>query len=152
MNSVLQSYSLEVVKEGDNVEVVTKRYNELTKAIKDNTAQRLLAQGIEKINTKQTKDEDKALDKLKEKMSSLKDSIVKTGGLTGQYISWVSPEWVKSLGDEQYEMIQALVKENIAKLDGLTGEAYEQQLAEITKRILNAMAEATQTSEKRGFT
>lgn len=148
LNSVLQSYSLEVVKEGDNVEVVTKRYNELTKAIKDNTAQRLLAQGVEKINTKQTKDEDKALDKLKEKMSSLKDGIVKTGGISGQYISWVTPEWVNSLGDEQYEMIQALVKENIAKLDGLTGEAYEQQLAEITKRILNAMAEATQTSEK----
>lgn len=148
LNSVLQSYSLEVIKEGDNVEVVTKRYNELTKAIKDNTAQRLLAQGIEKINTTQTKEEEKALDKLKEKMASLKDGIVKTGGLSGQYISWVTPEWVNSLGDEQYEMIQAFVKENIAKLDGLTGEAYEAQLAEINKKVLNAMAEATQTSQK----
>lgn len=148
LNSVLQSYSLEVVKEGDNVEVVTKRYNELTKAIKDNTAQRLLAQGIEKINTAQTKDEEKALDKFREKVEGLRDGVVKSGGLTGQYISWVTPDWVKSLGDEQYEMIQALVKENIAKLDGLTGEAYEQQLAEITKRVLNAMAEATQTSEQ----
>lgn len=148
LNGVLQSYSLEVIKEGDNVEVVTKRYNELTKAIKDNTAQRLLAQGVEKINTAQSKDEEKALDKLKEKFAGLKDGVVKTGGLTGQYISWVSPDWVKSLGDEQYEMIQALVKENIAKLDGLTGEAYEQQLAEINRRVLNAMAAATQASEK----
>lgn len=148
LNGVLQSYNLEVIKEGDNVEVVTKRYNELTKAIKDNTAQRLLAQGVEKINTAQSKDEEKALDKLKEKFAGLKDGVVKTGGLTGQYISWVSPDWVKSLGDEQYEMIQALVKENIAKLDGLTGEAYEQQLAEINRRVLNAMAAATQASEK----
>ena len=45
-------------------------------------------------------------------------------------------------------MIQAFVKENIAKLDGLTGEAYEAQLAEINKKVLNAMAEATQTSQK----
>lgn len=148
LNGVLQSYSLEVIKEGDNVEVVTKRYNELTKAIKDNTAQRLLAQGVEKINTAQSKDEEEALGKLKEKFAGLKDGVVKTGGLTGQYISWVSPDWVKSLGDEQYEMIQALVKENIAKLDGLTGEAYEQQLAEINRRVLNAMAAATQVSEK----
>lgn len=147
LNAVLQSYSLEVVKEGDNVEVVTKRYNELTKAIKDNTAQRLLAQGIEKINTTQTKEEEKALNRLREKVEGLRDKEVKSGGLTGQYISWVAPEWVKSLGDEQYEMIHALVKENIAKLDGLTGEAYEQQLAEITKRVLNAMVEATQTSQ-----
>lgn len=148
LNSVLQSYSLEVVKEGDNVEVVTKRYNELTKAIKDNTAQRLLAQGIEKINTAQTKDEEKALDKFREKVEGLRDGVVKSGGLTGQYISWVTPDWVKSLEDEQYEMIQALVKESITKLDGLTGEAYESQLAEINKRVLSAMAEATQTSQK----
>lgn len=148
LNGVLQSYSLEVIKEGDNVEVVTKRYNELTKAIKDNTAQRLLAQGVEKINTAQSKDEEEALGKLKEKFAGLKDGIVKTGGLSGQYISWVTPEWVKALGDEQYELIQAWVKENIAKLDGLTGEAYEKQLAEINQRVLNAMAEATQTSQK----
>lgn len=148
LNGVLQSYSLEVIKEGDNVEVVTKRYNELTKAIKDNTAQRLLAQGVEKINTKQTKEEENAIAKLREKIDGLRDSEVKSGGLTGQYISWFAPEWVKSLGDEQYEMIQALVKENIAKLDGLTGEAYEQQLAEINRRVLNAMAAATQVSEK----
>ena len=148
LNGVLQSYSLEVIKEGDNVEVVTKRYNELTKAIKDNTAQRLLAQGVEKINTKQTKEEENAIAKLREKIDGLRDSEVKSGGLTGQYISWFAPDWVKSLGDEQYEMIQALVKENIAKLDGLTGEAYEQQLAEINRRVLNAMAAATQVSEK----
>lgn len=148
LNGVLQSYSLEVIKEGDNVEVVTKRYNELTKAIKDNTAQRLLAQGVEKINTKQTKEEENAIAKLREKIDGLRDSEVKSGGLTGQYISWFAPDWVKSLGDEQYEMIQAWVKENIAKLDGLTGEAYEKQLAEINQRVLNAMAEATQTSQK----
>ena len=148
LNSVLQSYSLEVIKDGDNVEVVTQRYKELTKAIKDNTAQRLLAQGIEKINNKQTKDEEKALDKLKDKIASVRKEIEVDGGIDGKITAYVMPQWVKSLGDEQYEMIQALVKDNIEKLDGLTGEAYQQQLDEINRRVLNALAEATQTSSE----
>lgn len=150
LNGVLQNYSLEVIKEGDNVEVVTKRYNELTKAIKENTAQRLLAQGIEKINTTQTKDEEKALEKFKEKIAGLRNMEWVDDGRNGGMGSTkaVVPKWVESLGKEQYELIQSLVKESISGLSGLTGEAYEMQLAEINKRVLNAMAAATQASEK----
>jgi len=150
LNGVLSSYNLDVIKEGDNIQVVTEKYNELTKAINKNTAERLLAQRTEKLSTEQSKEEEKALEKFKDKVKSIRDAQTVYAGTAGYYTTFTIPAWVSNLKDEYFQYIYEEVKARMVELENLPvgSEAYNKKLQEIQKVALKMMADATGETEK----
>ncbi len=150
LNSILGSYNLELLKESATVEEVSKKYDELTKAIKASTAERLKAQGLERISSAKDSNEQKELDSLKKSIGKIRDkewvsSYSPYGG--GGYMKSTIPEWVKTMNDETYEFIASYVSESAEKLQGLTGAEYFKAYSQIkvnTVKLIQAASGGTE--------
>lgn len=145
LNTVLKSHNLDVIQEGDSVQVVTDKYEQLTKAIRQNTAERLIAQNAERLALKQNKDDEKALEKFKDKLSGIRNAETMAGGTAGTYTTYSIPAWVSGMADEYYQAVYEQVQSRMAELEGLDfgTTAYNNKLKDIQQQALKMIQDAT---------
>lgn len=148
LNSMLGAYNLELLKENATVQDVTKKYNELTVAIKSSTAARLQAQGIEKIQNEKSKNDDESFGDFKSGISGIRDYQTAAGGVTGSYTYATIPEWVQKMNDETYQYLNTYISESAQKLKTQSGAQYQAAFNEVMNTTIKMIAGGVQISEK----
>ncbi|MGV8135922.1 MAG: tape measure protein [Mangrovibacterium sp.] len=147
LNSILEQYNIELLKESSTVEEATKKYDELSKAIKASTSERLKAQGVEKINTGKQESDNKALENLKKSLGNIRESRAVNVGVAGTSIQSIIPSWVQGINDEMLEFMSSYVSESTNKLKDLTGVEYLKAYADIRTNTVKMLQVATGASD-----
>lgn len=143
LNKILGDYNLELLKESATVDEVSKKYEELTKAIKESTAERLKAQGLENLNNKKAEKDKVALDDFKSNIGGIRNYEAKSGGTAGIYTQISIPKWVQEMDDQVYEFLETNITESAQKIANLTGAEYQKAYQDLKNKTLETLSKTT---------
>jgi len=143
INAICKEYNATLLKENSSLDEQRLKYQELTKAIQANTA--------EKIKAKYTEQEaSQRNDRDAESKSNLKNS---TKGFRDYYVTdtgegyWYDVEEIQTATDALFDYIEMDAKEAADKLRTLSGEEYTKAYNESLTAIAKSFKEATGASE-----
>lgn len=147
LNKMLRDYNIELLKESATVDEVSKKYEELTKHIKESTAERLKAQGIEKINAEKEATQNDLTNSFKKNISGIRDIHTATGGTAGTYSYKTVPKWVTEMNDQVYEFLATHISESAEGIAKLTGEEYQEAYRNLKQNTIDTIKEVTGASD-----
>lgn len=156
INAICKEYNKTLLEENSTLDKQTQKYNELTAAIKDNTAERIYAKYIEQADIEMAEKQAKALEKLKKaaKDASYKDvQLTPTTTPEGITINAyravdVDSRNIQQASGQVWENVQRMAMDAREKLKGLTGEAYTETFNSILENITRTVAESTNATGK----
>lgn len=143
LNRILEDYNLELLKEGATLDEVSKKYDDLTRAIKESTAERLKAQGIENLNSKKADKDKTVLDDFKGNIGGIRNYETVAGGAAGSYTQSSVPKWVQAMDDQIYEYLESNITESAQKISKLTGAEYQKAYQELKSKTLETLQKTT---------
>lgn len=139
INALCKEYNVTLLEENSTLEDQRKKYDELTKAVQENTAEKIKAKYTEQAAQDRSERDTEALDGLKKKTGKFKNYYVPENGGEGY---WYGVKEIQGASDALFEMIEADAKQAADKLRGLTGEEYTKTYNE----LFNGMSEAFQAA------
>ena len=156
INAICKEYNKTLLEENSTLEAQTKKYGELTAAIKSNTAEKIYAKYIEKADIEMAEKQAEALEKLKKaaKGASYKDvkltpTTTPEGVTINAYRSVdVDARNIQKASGQVWENVQRMAMDAREKLKGLTGEAYTETFNSILENITRTVAESTNATGK----
>lgn len=140
INALCKEYNVSLLKENSTLEEQRKKYEELTKAIQENTAEKIKAKYTEQAAQDRSERDTEALDELKKKTGKFKNYYVPENGGEGY---WYGVKEIQGASDALFEMIEADAKQAADKLKGLTGEEYTKTYNELFSGMSKAFQAAT---------
>lgn len=140
INALCKEYNVTLLEENSTLEDQRKKYDELTKAIQENTAEKIKAKYTEQAAQDRSERDTEALDGLKKKTGKFKNYYVPENGGEGY---WYGVKEIQGASDALFEMIEADAKQAADKLRGLTGEEYTKTYNELFDGMSEAFQAAT---------
>lgn len=148
LNRILEGYNLELLKESATVDEVSKRYKELTKSIKESTAERLKAQGLEDLQNKKAEQDKGAFDAFKSNIGGIRDHQTMSGGTAGTYSVTSIPEWVQEMDAQVYEFLETHITESAQNIASLTGAEYQKAYQDLKDKTLETLKRTTGATDE----
>lgn len=145
VNSILQKYNKELLKEKFTLSELIEKQNELTKAINESAKARIKAKYIEQYQQEYSDSITNATNKLKKQGGKLKG--FEANELTGQAY-WYNIDSIRNMNESIYDMIELKAVEYAERLKGLTGEAYTKTFYDAVNNIAKSVQEASGASDK----
>lgn len=140
INALCKEYNVTLLEENSTLEDQRKKYDELTKAVQENTAEKIKAKYTEQAAQDRSERDTEALDGLKKKTGKFKNYYVPENGGEGY---WYGVKEIQGASDALFEMIEADAKQAADKLRGLTGEEYTKTYNELFDGMSEAFQAAT---------
>lgn len=140
INALCKEYNVTLLEENSTLEDQRKKYDELTKAVQENTAEKIKAKYTEQAAQDRSERDTEALDGLKKKTGKFKNYYVPENGGEGY---WYGVKEIQGASDALFEMIEADAKQAADKLKGLTGEEYTKTYNELFSGMSKAFQAAT---------
>ena len=144
INALCKEYNVTLLEENSTLEDQRKKYDELTKAIQENTAEKIKAKYTEQAAQDRSERDTEALEDLKKRTGKFKNYEVTD---TGEGY-WYSVKEIQGASDALFELIEADAKQAADKLRGLTGEEYTQTYNELFNGMSKAFQAATGAADK----
>lgn len=156
LNTILGTYNIELIKEGDGVDVLKSRYSQLTTAIRESTSERLKHEGMERIAQEQATKQKDALEELSDAMTGLGRVEINTywksslsDGKTGakEFIDNFKRS-MENISSETYSMINSVAVDALNSNDNSL-DAYNVFYDKITKFLVqNSGVDYDQLADK----
>ena len=128
INGMCKEYNTTLLKENSTLEEQKKRYDELTKAIQNTTAEKIKAKHIEEINQAASETESSALKDLEKQAGRAKyvQSTTSVQSSAGAYTqtNFANSQNIRNASGAFWELVEAETMDRAAKLKQLTGEEY----------------------------
>lgn len=128
INGMCKEYNTTLLKENSTLEDQKKRYEELTKAIQNTTAEKIKAKHIEEINQAASETESSALKDLEKQAGRAKyvQSTTSVQSSAGAYTqtNFANSQNIRNASGAFWELVEAETMDRAAKLKQLTGEEY----------------------------
>lgn len=144
INALCKEYNVTLLEENSTLEDQRKKYQELTKAIQENTAEKIKAKYTEQAAQDRSERDTEALEDLKKRTGKFKNYEVSEYG-EGY---WYSVKEIQGASDALFELIEADAKQAADKLRGLTGEEYTKTYNELFNGMSKAFQAATGAADK----
>ena len=144
INALCKEYNVTLLEENSTLEDQRKKYQELTKAIQENTAEKIKAKYTEQAAQDRSERDTEALDDLKKRTGKFKNYEVSEYG-EGY---WYNVKEIQGASDALFEMIEADAKQAADTLRGLTGEEYTKTYNELFNGMSKAFQAATGAADK----
>lgn len=144
INALCKEYNVTLLEENSTLEDQRKKYQELTKAIQENTAEKIKAKYTEQAAQDRSERDTEALEELKKRTGKFKNYEVSEYG-EGY---WYSVKEIQGASDALFELIEADAKQAADKLRGLTGEEYTKTYNELFNGMSKAFQAATGAADK----
>lgn len=155
INQICKDYNKTLLDENATLAEQKEKYQELTKAIQETTAEKIKAKVTEKALKEQQESNNDSLKDLKKAARKAKSSESYTiASPTGaSYTSYLDATNIRKASEAVWDMVESDAMEAAKRLQGLTGDAYtkafDQALSKISKSVQSATG-ATD-SEMKGF-
>lgn len=140
INALCKEYNVTLLDENSTLDDQKRKYQELTKAIQDNTAEKIKAKYTEQEASARNDRDTESLEDLKKKTGKFKDYYVPESGGKGY---WYNVDEIQGATDALFEMIELDAKAAATKLRSLSGEEYENAYKESLNGIARAFQAAT---------
>ena len=144
INALCKEYNVTLLEENSTLEDQRKKYQELTKAIQENTAEKIKAKYTEQAAQDRSERDTEALNDLKKRTGKFKNYEVSEYG-EGY---WYNVKEIQGASDALFEMIEADAKQAADTLRGLTGEEYTKTYNELFNGMSKAFQAATGAADK----
>lgn len=154
INSICKEYNKTLLDENATLDIQRVKYEELTAAIQNNTAEKIKAKYTEQAMQEMIQSQTDALEELKK---AAKDATYKDIQETMQYDgAWVSVSKVVDVDARSiqqatgavWEAVESMSTEAAERLKGLTGEAYTEAFNQSLDRIVKAVSKSTGATDK----
>lgn len=151
INAICKEYNKTLLDENATLDVQKIKYEELSQAIQETTAEKIKAKYAEKALQEQIEESNKSLDKLKNDASKAKYQKVELtaidagDGKTIQGYSVVdyNSQNIRNASAAVWEMVEADAMEAANHLQTLTGDAYTAAFDKALAKITNSVQKAT---------
>lgn len=143
INELCKEYNVTLLSENSTLTEQKKKYDELTRAIRENTAEKIKAKYTEQAAQDRDERDTKALDQLQKSTKKFKDYQVNEYG--DGY--WYDVKSIQNASDALFEMIELDAKQAAEKLKNLTGEEYSNTYKELLTGITKQFQAATETTD-----
>lgn len=154
INAICKEYNKTLLDENATLDIQRVKYEELTTAIQNNTAEKIKAKYTEQAMQEMIQSQTDALEELKK---AAKDATYKDIQETMQYDgAWVSVSKVVDVDARSiqqatgavWEAVESMSTEAAERLKGLTGEAYTEAFNQSLDRIVKAVSKSTGATDK----
>lgn len=154
INAICKEYNKTLLDENATLDIQRVKYEELTAAIQNNTAEKIKAKYTEQAMQEMIQSQTDALEELKK---AAKDATYKDIQETMQYDgAWVSVSKVVDVDARSiqqatgavWEAVESMSTEAAERLKGLTGEAYTEAFNQSLDRIVKAVSKSTGATDK----
>lgn len=154
INAICKEYNKTLLDENATLDIQKLKYEELTAAIQNNTAEKIKAKYTEQAMQDMIQSQTDALEELKK---AAKDATYKDIQETMQYDgAWVSVSKVVDVDARSiqqatgavWEAVESMSTDAAERLKGLTGEAYTDAFNQSLDRIVKAVAKSTGATDK----
>ena len=154
INAICKEYNKTLLDENATLDIQKLKYEELTAAIQNNTAEKIKAKYTEQAMQEMIQSQTDALEELKK---AAKDATYKDIQETMQYDgAWVSVSKVVDVDARSiqqatgavWEAVESMSTDAAERLKGLTGEAYTDAFNQSLDRIVKAVAKSTGATDK----
>lgn len=154
INAICKEYNKTLLDENATLDIQRVKYEELTAAIQNNTAEKIKAKYTEQAMQEMIQSQTDALEELKK---AAKDATYKDIQETMQYDgAWVSVSKVVDVDARSiqqatgavWEAVESMSTEAAERLKGLTGEAYTDAFNQSLDRIVKAVSKSTGATDK----
>ena len=144
INSICRTYNTTLLEENDTLTQQKKKYEELQRAIKDTTAEKVKAKYIEKATIDMQEAHKDSLDTLKDVAGS--DYFNYYDSRIGESLAMQNSS-IKQASDAVWDLIEASVADGYEALKDLSGEEYEQGFETLLHQVMNKIKVATNASD-----
>lgn len=154
INAICKEYNKTPLDDNATLDIQKLKYEELTAAIQNNTAEKIKAKYTEQAMQEMIQSQTDALEELKK---AAKDATYKDIQETMQYDgAWVSVSKVVDVDARSiqqatgavWEVVESMSTDAAERLKGLTGEAYTDAFNQSLDRIVKAVAKSTVATDK----
>lgn len=154
INAICKEYNKTLLDENATLDIQKLKYEELTAAIQNNTAEKIKAKYTEQAMQEMIQSQTDALEELKK---AAKDATYKDIQETMQYDgAWVSVSKVVDVDARSiqqatgavWEAVESMSTDAAERLKGLTGEAYTDAFNQSLDSIVKAVAKSTGATDK----
>lgn len=151
INAICKEYNKTLLDENATLDVQKIKYEELTQAIQETTAEKIKAKYAEKALQEQIEESNKSLDKLKNDASKAKYQKVELTAIDagdgktiqGYGVVDYNSQNIRNASAAVWEMVEADAMEAANHLQTLTGDAYTAAFDKALAKITNSVQKAT---------
>ena len=154
INAICKEYNKTLLDENATLDIQRVKYEELTAAIQNNTAEKIKAKYTEQAMQEMIQSQTDALEELKK---AAKDATYKDIQETMQYdgalvsvskVVDVDARSIQQATGAVWEAVESMSTEAAERLKGLTGEAYTEAFNQSLDRIVKAVSKSTGATDK----
>ncbi len=145
INALCQEYNKTLLDENTTLDVQTLKYQELTKAIEESTAAKILAKKTEEAGTARQAKTDENADWFNENVDNA--HYWKATSKDGKSGYSAAAENIRSMSDAIRQSTQQLVEESAAELAKLNGKKFDTEFVAKLNRIVGAIKASTDVTE-----
>lgn len=151
INAICKEYNKTLLDENATLDVQKIKYEELSQAIQETTAEKIKAKYAEKALQEQIEESNKSLDKLKNDASKAKYQKVELTAIDagdgktiqGYGVVDYNSQNIRNASAAVWEMVEADAMEAANHLQALTGDAYTAAFDKALAKITNSVQKAT---------
>lgn len=156
INSICKDYNKTLLDENATLEDQKLKYQELTRAVQETTAEKIRAKATEKALMEQQESNENSLKKLQKaaRKADSSETITTTSYTTGtSYTSNLAATNIRKASAAVWEAVESDALEAAKRLQGLTGEAYTKAYNEVLNGITRKVQASTKATyaEMKGF-
>ena len=156
VNDICKDFNKTLLDENATLEEQARKYNELTTAIQENTAEKIKAkyteQAFQEMADRQTEaleDLKKAAGKASYKDTKLTPTVMPEGTTINTYkVVDVNSNNIRKATEAVWDMVESMATDATNRLKGLTGKAYTDMFDTILEDMVRKVAEATGATNK----
>lgn len=150
VNAICKEYNKTLLEENATLDAQKKKYEELTTAIQNTTAEKIKAKYTEQALQKAAEDRAESLEELKEAAEDASYySHTTYSPTTGEsYSTYIDSDNIQNASAAVWDAVEAEAIQSANDLKGLTGDAYTQAFNQALSRITGLVQTATGATEK----
>lgn len=150
VNAICKEYNKTLLDENATLDAQKKKYEELTTAIQNTTAEKIKAKYTEQALQKAAEDRTESLKELKEAAENASyyshTTYSPTTGVS--YSTYIDSDNIQNASAAVWDAVEAEAIQSANDLKGLTGDAYTQAFNQALSRITGLVQTATGATEK----
>lgn len=154
VNEIAKEYNKTLLDENANLVEQKKKFDELTLAIRANTAEKIKAKYVEKANLDYLNDSDKNFENFTDKIERVKYDTGKKRTITNRSLGETNEvsvladaKSIQNMRDEVKEIIRSMVEGSVESLSSLTGDSLTTEYNNVVQSIMKSTQAATNATD-----
>lgn len=153
VNAICKEYNRTLLDENATLDLQRAKYEELTTAIQQTTAEKIKAKYVEQEMQEYLNSSNDNFNKFNDKLGNASYNTGKTRTVTNYELGETydipimeASENIRKMGEQVKDAIRSVIEDNTKTLASLTGDAFTTKYSEVVKSIMNSTQAATKAT------